>query len=183
MPAFSASGAMETSAEPPAGCRLIADDDGRVADHDRVGRHELVTTAPAPTIAVRPMRMPGRMVALAPIDAPSWTIVCAKASGYSFERGKMSLVKVAFGPMKTLVAHPHAVPQLDAALDRDAVADDHVVLDEDVVADVAVAADACARQHMGEGPDARAGADLRAFAESRSCTKTPSVRSWLANLR
>ena len=61
----------------------------------------LVTTAPAPTIARLPMVRPGRMVALAPMDAPWRTTVLRNASGYSRLRGKRSLVKVALGPTKT----------------------------------------------------------------------------------
>ena len=40
-----------------------------------------VTTAPAPTMAPRPMVSPGRIVALAPIDAPSSITVAVNLSG------------------------------------------------------------------------------------------------------
>src|SRR5881409_1324493 len=60
-----------------------------------------VTTAPAPTIARSPITMPGRMVVLAPMEAPRFTNVCTNVGGYCLLRGNASLVKVALGPMKT----------------------------------------------------------------------------------
>ena len=60
-----------------------------------------VTTAPAPTIALRPTLMPGSSVAPAPIDAPRQTRVSRKRSGCCLLRGKRSFVKLTFGPMKT----------------------------------------------------------------------------------
>lgn len=60
-----------------------------------------VTTAPAPIIAPRPIRTPGRIVAFAPTETSSSRTVCAKTSGYCLERGKRSLVNVALGPTKT----------------------------------------------------------------------------------
>src|SRR5690348_10985051 len=65
------------------------------------GGTERVTTAPAPTIAPVPISMPGRIVAFAPIEAPSWTIVRGYSSSHWRLRGIGSLVKVAFGPTKT----------------------------------------------------------------------------------
>src|SRR4051794_3652196 len=60
-----------------------------------------VTTLPAPIIAPRPMVTPGRIVALAPIDAPSLIVVTTNDSGRWRLRGNMSLANVAFGPMNT----------------------------------------------------------------------------------
>src|SRR5688500_9761621 len=54
-----------------------------------------VTTAPAPTIAPRPMVTPGRIVAFAPIDAPFCTSVGVKCSGRLRPRGNGSLANVA----------------------------------------------------------------------------------------
>src|SRR6185312_6856709 len=45
---------------------------------------------------------PGKMVALAPMEAPAFTTVLKKLSGYCFDLGFRSLVKVALGPMNTL---------------------------------------------------------------------------------
>ena len=65
------------------------------------GGTERVTTAPAATMALLPMVMPGRMVAPAPIEAPASTTVCRKCAGALLLRGKRSFVKVTFGPIKT----------------------------------------------------------------------------------
>mgnify|MGYP003693607367 CR=1 FL=1 len=65
------------------------------------GGTDSTTTAPAPTIAPRPIVMPGSSVALAPIDAPSLTIVVRNFAGRRLLRGKWSFANVAFGPMKT----------------------------------------------------------------------------------
>lgn len=59
------------------------------------------TTAPAPIMARRPMLTPGRITELAPMEAPGPTTVWANDSGYCFERGNGSLVKVALGPTNT----------------------------------------------------------------------------------
>ncbi len=76
---------------------------------------ECVTTAPAPTMASRPIVTPGRIVALAPIEAPLAgprspgklrDAACCAESG--------SLVNVAFGPTKTSSSSVNAVPELDA---------------------------------------------------------------------
>ena len=111
------------------------------------------------------MSSPGRIVALAPIDAPRRTTVRANCSGYCLLRGNGSFVNVAFGTDEDVVLESYAVPQLHAALDRDAVADHDVVLDEDVVADVAVAPDPRTWQHVRERPDARALADRVGLAD------------------
>ena len=65
------------------------------------GGTDSTTTAPAPTIAPRPIVMPGSIVALAPIDAPSLTIVVRNFVGGRLLRGKRSFANVALGPMKT----------------------------------------------------------------------------------
>ncbi len=46
----------------------------------------------------------------------------------------------------------HAIPKLDAALDRYAVPDGDVVLDKRVIADVAIAADPCPGKDVRERP-------------------------------
>src|ERR1019366_231921 len=66
-----------------------------------IGGTSLVTTAPAPTMSFSPMVSPGRMVALAPMDAPRLTRVRAKRAGCCPLRGKGSLEKVALGPTNT----------------------------------------------------------------------------------
>src|SRR5215470_9238004 len=60
-----------------------------------------VTTAPAPTIASRPIVTPARIVALAPIDALRQTSVFANDGGGRLLRGNGLFVKVTFGPTKT----------------------------------------------------------------------------------
>ena len=62
---------------------------------------DLVTTAPAPTIDPRPIRIPGNNTAPPPIDAPVSTVVFKNRSGYTLERGNLSFVKVTLGPIKT----------------------------------------------------------------------------------
>src|SRR5207247_9362668 len=61
----------------------------------------LVTTAPAPTIAFRPIRMPQRIVPLAPMDAPSATSVATTSQSGLTALGYLSFVKQACGPTKT----------------------------------------------------------------------------------
>ena len=68
-----------------------------------------VTTAPAPTVANRPTSLPATTTAPAPIERPCrrriglTTQSSARASSPSavMERGNRSLVRIAFGPMKT----------------------------------------------------------------------------------
>src|SRR5713101_7100514 len=60
-----------------------------------------VTTAPAPIMAPGPIVRPQRIVALAPIDAPCRTTVCANAAGRWWLCGNGSFVNVAFGPTNT----------------------------------------------------------------------------------
>ena len=52
-------------------------------------------------MAPAPMRTPGRIVAFAPTEAPLSTTVSGNDGRWRLERGKMSLVKVAFGPTNT----------------------------------------------------------------------------------
>ncbi len=66
-----------------------------------LGGTEPVITAPAPIIALLPMVRPGRIVALAPIDAPRCTIVGGYLVRWRRLRGIGSLVNVALGPTKT----------------------------------------------------------------------------------
>ena len=141
------------------------------------GGTDSTTTAPAPTIAPRPMVIPGSSVALAPIDAPSFTIVVRNFVGRRLLRGKRSFANVAFGTDEDVVLDAHAVPELDAAFHRDAIADDDVVLDERVVADVAVGADARPGQHVRERPDARARADVLRFAHRLRMQKRARQRA------
>ena len=65
-----------------------------------------------------------------------------------------------------VVVQAHAVPQLDAALDRDPVAQNHAAFDENEVADVGLAPHHRPGQHVGKGPDPRAGADLLGLADA-----------------
>ncbi len=129
------------------------------------GGTDSTTTAPAPTIAPRPIVMPGSSVALAPIDAPAFTTVFEKFLRRPLAAREAVVHERRVRPDEDVVLDPHAVPELDAALDGDAIADDHVVLDERVIADVAVGADARAGQHVGEGPDARARSDRLRLAQ------------------
>ena len=61
----------------------------------------LVTMLPAPIKEYSLTVIPAIIVELAPIDAPSFTIVFLKKIGYCFERGTRSLVNVTLGPIKT----------------------------------------------------------------------------------
>ena len=65
------------------------------------GGTDSTITAPAPTIAPRPIVTPGRIVALAPIDAPSFTTVFVNSFGRFRLRGNGSFENVALGPMNT----------------------------------------------------------------------------------
>src|SRR5690606_28746163 len=69
--------------------------------HSVFGGISLKTTLPAPIIAFSPIVIPGSMVALAPIEAPLLTRVLRNISGYCFDLGRRSLVKVTFGPINT----------------------------------------------------------------------------------
>ena len=110
-----------------------------------LGGTSRVTTAPAPTIAAVPIVTPGRIVAFAPIDAPSATRVVGTVGVVLLAARELVVGEGRVGADEDVVAHPQAVPQLDAALDGHPIADDDVVLDEDAVADVAVAPDAARR--------------------------------------
>ena len=114
-------------------------------------------------MARSPMVRPGRIVALAPIDAPRFTSVRAYCSGCCPLRGNVVVRKGGVGPDEDVVLKGDAVPQLHPALDGDAVAEADLVLDEGLVADIAVRADHRARQHVGVGPYARARADRGAL--------------------
>ena len=104
------------------------------------------------------------MTAPAPIDAPR--PMCVSSARLMLLAARILVVRERrVRPDEDVVGDAQAVPELDAALDRDAIADDDVVLDEDVIADVAVGADGRARQHVREGPDARARADAAALAQ------------------
>ena len=59
------------------------------------------TTAPAPTIAFRPIVIPHRIVAFAPIDAPSSTFVGMIFQSVESARGYGSFVKQTWGPTNT----------------------------------------------------------------------------------
>src|SRR3712207_1516834 len=65
------------------------------------GATSRVTTEPAATIAARPSTVPHTMVALAPIEAPSWTAVGVTVHSATEARGRRSLVNTALGPTKT----------------------------------------------------------------------------------
>ena len=65
------------------------------------GATSRVTTAPAPTIALDPITIPGNIVAPPPIEAPSCIIVVEKRIGYTLLLGYLSFVNVTFGPIKT----------------------------------------------------------------------------------
>src|SRR5439155_19278777 len=73
------------------------------------GGRSRVTTAPAPTMAKRPISTPGSTIAPAPIDAPRRTVVCPSSqssavcsvpSGF-VARGRRSFVKTTCGPTNT----------------------------------------------------------------------------------
>ena len=51
-----------------------------------------VTTLPAPTMAPRPIVTPGKMVALAPMDAPCCTSVFANCAGYCLLRDQKIII-------------------------------------------------------------------------------------------
>ena len=61
------------------------------------GGTSVVTTLPAPIMACRPILSPGRMVQLAPSEAPASTTVSGKRSGWARLRGNLSLAKATFG--------------------------------------------------------------------------------------
>jgi hypothetical protein len=65
------------------------------------GGTSAVTTDPAATMALRPTRTPGRIVALAPMLAPRSITVCFSGLEWSPLLGNRSFVNVALGPTKT----------------------------------------------------------------------------------
>jgi hypothetical protein len=67
-----------------------------------------VTTEPAATIDERPSTVPQTMVALAPIEAPSWTAVGVTVHAPAEARGRRSLVNTALGPTNT--SEPSTTP-------------------------------------------------------------------------
>ena len=67
------------------------------------GDTDFVTTAPAPTLHPAPSIILGRMVALAPIDTPSSTIVGERNFQAPLDGAFLSLVKTTCGAIKTLL--------------------------------------------------------------------------------
>jgi hypothetical protein len=120
------------------------------------GGTERVTTAPAATMALLPMVMPGRMVAPDPIEAHRFHQGLQELRWRFLAARKPVIGERCVGPDKNIVAHPQAVPQLHATLDRDAIPNENVVFDQAVRANVAVDPDLGTRQHNDELPDARA---------------------------
>ena len=144
----------------------VADDARGIADDDRERRHRARRRPRRRRPSRRaPIVRPGRIVALAPMEAPARTTVGANAAGRCRLRGNGSLVNVAFGPTNTSSSSRTPSQSCTPHLTRDAVADDDVVLDEHVVADVAVGADARARAGRGRTP-------RRACAGPRAATRT-----------
>jgi len=64
---------------------------------------------------------------------------------------------------ENIIFEPHAVPNLDAALDCYPVADADVVLNKRVIAEIALGANHRARQDVRESPYPRASPDRGAF--------------------
>jgi hypothetical protein len=85
--------------------------------------------------------------------------------GIVFNRRLFELDRGLFGPRKRIIgkcrirpnkytiAEPHAVPQLNAALDRDGIAYDHVILDKYPIADITVTPDMRPWQNVRKGPN------------------------------
>src|SRR5258708_36182619 len=60
-----------------------------------------VTTAPAAIVACAPISKPGSKTAPAPTDTPERISVLGNDLGRTIERGNLSFVRVAYGPMTT----------------------------------------------------------------------------------
>ena len=60
-----------------------------------------MTTLPAPITEYFPIELPALIVLFAPMEAPFLIFVFTDFSGYCFDLGTKSLVKVTFGPIKT----------------------------------------------------------------------------------
>lgn len=60
-----------------------------------------MTTLPAPTIAFSPIVIPGKRVALAPIDAPFLINIPANCQSVFLDFGYLSLQNVTLGPINT----------------------------------------------------------------------------------
>ena len=123
-----------------------------------------MTTAPAPTIAPKPISRPGRIVALAPIDAPARTTVSSLAFEPLPAARKAIVCEGRIRSYEHVILEHDSIPELDSALDGHSIADDHLALDKNAVADIAVLADTRSLEHVGKGPDARTRADCVALA-------------------
>lgn len=144
-----------------------------------------MTTAPAPTIARRPIDRPGRIIAPPPMDAPSRTTVVVNESGYCLLAGERVVGERGVRADEDIVLQADAVPELNAAFHCDPIADDHVVLDEDSVIEVHVAADLCSGQDVRKGPDAGSISDPGGLADGLRVNevahvKSPAVKSFKA---
>ena len=122
-----------------------------------------VTTEPAPTIAQRPIFMPGKIVAFAPIAAPSSTCVSPTSQSPS-PRG----AKVRIGRARPAVVREHGVrTDEDAAAERHAVIDARIILQLRIVADRNVKVDEGALSDDAPRADVRARANLRLMPNAR----------------
>ena len=132
-----------------------------------------VTTAPAATIAHAPISTPHTIVAFAPIDAPSCTMVClypAGPLGY-FARGVRSFVNTHDGPQntKSRSSTPSYIETLFCS-----VADAHIRSHVDVLTERAPLPDDGPSLNVAEMPDAGpiayqgALVDVRTFMHERN---------------
>ncbi len=121
---------------------------------------DFVTTAPAPTMAPRPIVMPGRMVAPPPDRSAGFNRRHRKGRWVLLAAWKGVVGEGDIGADEDVILDAQAIPKLHARFHRDAVADDHVVLNEDVGANVAVGADASVAEDYDELPDAGVGTNL-----------------------
>ena len=127
-----------------------------------------VTTAPAPTVANRPMSVPATTTTPAPIDAAAAQadrahdpVLGPRELARGGDRAREPVVgEDRVGSDEHAVLDGHPVVHERRVLDLHPVADDDALVDERVPADDALRADPCPAADLGAVPDARPGPDL-----------------------
>ena len=138
-----------------------------------------MTTAPAPTTALRPIVIAGSTVALAPIFAPGSIVGPLMQRDISGQRGWGAFVSTTRGPiqqpalmtvysgtkacewMRDAILDDHVMLDHAMAADGDGIADDIALAEERTVAGLKATANGVAGVDDGMGPDRGCRTDIR----------------------
>nr|WP_295748100.1 hypothetical protein [Undibacterium sp.] len=98
------------------------------------------TTLPAPIIALIPIVIPGKIVALTTIDVPFEIRVFEDGSGETLDLGKISLMKLKFAPIKTSSSIVTPIPNFDATFNGYSSIYNDVIFYQTVITNITVPA-------------------------------------------